>query len=109
MPARARHFPKSQARTAPLTPGDISSLLLEHGSMTLEYYSPRGLDKQTPHDKDEIYIVARGHGWFRAGDDRFSVTEGDALFVPAGQEHRFEDFTDVFETWVFFWGPKGGE
>jgi len=31
------------------------------------------------------------------------------LFVPARVEHRFEEFSDDFATWVIFWGPKGGE
>jgi mannose-6-phosphate isomerase-like protein (cupin superfamily) len=105
----SRHFPVAQARSAPITPNDISSLLLSHGSMTLEFYMPRGVDKQTPHSKDEIYIIAAGHGWFCSGADRFSVKQGDALFVPAGAEHRFEDFSDNFETWVVFYGPEGGE
>jgi hypothetical protein len=24
-------------------------------------------------------------------------------------EHRFEDFTEDFATWVVFYGPEGGE
>ncbi|MBV8668058.1 MAG: AraC family ligand binding domain-containing protein [Candidatus Eremiobacteraeota bacterium] len=109
MPEHSQHFSLSQARTAPITPNDISSLLLRHGSMTLEYYALHGHDEQTPHRQDEIYVIATGHGWFRSGDERFSVKEGDALFVPAGVEHRFEDVSDKFETWVVFWGPDGGE
>ena len=109
MQETSRHFPLARARHVPVTPDDISSLLLAHGSMTLEYYAPRGTDKQTPHTKDEIYIIAAGHGWFRSGSDRFSVTQGDVLFVPAGVDHRFEDFSDGFETWVVFYGPDGGE
>jgi hypothetical protein len=31
------------------------------------------------------------------------------LFVAAGQTHRFEDFSDDFAVWVFFYGPDGGE
>jgi hypothetical protein len=31
------------------------------------------------------------------------------LFVPAGIEHRFYDFSDDFCTWVMFYGPEGGE
>jgi len=31
------------------------------------------------------------------------------LFVAAGEEHRFTEFTDDFATWVFFYGPEGGE
>jgi len=34
---------------------------------------------------------------------------GDALFVPAGVEHRFTRFTPDFVTWVIFYGTKGGE
>ena len=109
MQKQARHFPLTSARSAPLTPNDISSLLLANGSMTLEFYAPRGTDSQTPHTKDEVYIIMRGQGWFRSGSDRFAVKNGDALFVPAGVEHRFEDFSDDFDTWVIFYGPEGGE
>jgi mannose-6-phosphate isomerase-like protein (cupin superfamily) len=109
MQKRSLHFRLPDARSAPLTPGDISATLLAHGSMTLEFYAPRGVDNQKPHTKDEIYILMKGHGWFRSGADRYSVERGDALFVPAGVEHRFEDFSDDFETWVIFYGPKGGE
>ena len=109
MPEGSRHFPLAQARLAPITPNDISSLLIQRGTMTLEYYMPRGQDTQKPHDKDEIYVIASGHGWFRSGDDRFSIKQGDALFVPAGVDHCFEDISDNFETWVVFYGPKGGE
>lgn len=34
---------------------------------------------------------------------------GDVLFVPAGVEHRFEDFSDDLAGWVVFYGPEGGE
>ena len=104
-----RHFSLSRAQAAPLTPGDISSLLLKRGSMTLEYYAPQGVDTQTPHIKDEIYIVSRGSGWLKSQSGRVECARGDAFFVPAGAEHRFEDFSSDFETWVVFYGPEGGE
>jgi hypothetical protein len=31
------------------------------------------------------------------------------MFVAAGVEHRFEDFTDDLAVWVMFYGPEGGE
>jgi quercetin dioxygenase-like cupin family protein len=43
------------------------------------------------------------------GDTRHRFQAGDAFFVPAGQVHRFEHFSDDFVTWVVFWGPPGGE
>jgi hypothetical protein len=29
--------------------------------------------------------------------------------VAAGVQHRFEEFSDDFATWVIFYGPEGGE
>lgn len=82
---------------------------IRHGSMRVGLYAPRGSDMQTPHDQDEIYIVQSGSGTFVKAGERVAFRPGDVLFVEAGVEHRFVDFTDDFETWVVFWGPKGGE
>jgi len=98
-----------EAKVAPPAPGRDSSLLLEHGTLELRFYAPRGNDAQTPHDRDELYVVASGHGTFVRGDARVSFGPGDALFVPAGVAHRFENFSDDFGTWVVFYGPIGGE
>ena len=106
VPAR---YPLADARAAPLQPGRASALLLTHGSLELRYYAPRGTDPQTPHTRDEVYVVASGRGWFVRGGERVPFEPGDALFVAAGVEHRFEDFTDDFATWVMFYGPEGGE
>lgn len=102
------------AKAAPIPEGARSSLLMRHGTMALRYYQPRGIDPQTPHDQDEIYIVAAGRGTVVSGPnearlERKSFGPGDAIFVPAGHVHRFIDFSDDFGVWVVFWGPKGGE
>ncbi|MCW3477810.1 cupin domain-containing protein [Limobrevibacterium gyesilva] len=97
------------ARAAPLEPGRASSRLLTHGSLELRFYAPKGRDDQTPHSRDEVYVVASGRGWFRRGEERVPFGPGDALFVAAGVVHRFEDFSDDFATWVMFYGPHGGE
>ena len=31
--------------------------LFEHGSLHVEIYKPEIHDKQTPHDRDEIYVI----------------------------------------------------
>lgn len=80
-----------------------------HGTMRLGYYAPRGHDPQEPHEQDELYFVSSGSGTFSCGDERRSFGPGDALFVPAGEVHRFEEFSDDFAVWVVFWGPAGGE
>ena len=89
--------------------GVRSVALFEHGSLQVKMYSPRGRDSQTPHPRDEIYVVARGCGVFFDGASRRRFQTGDLIFAPAGSEHRFEDFTDDFAVWVMFYGPEGGE
>ena|SRR5579884_3817904 len=84
--------------------------LFKHGTLAIELYAPRGIDRQTPHARDEIYVIASGTGTFRQGqfaDVKFGP--GDVFFVPAGVEHRFKDFSDDLAAWVFFYGPEGGE
>jgi mannose-6-phosphate isomerase-like protein (cupin superfamily) len=83
--------------------------LFQHGSLSVELYAPRGTDPQTPHTRDEVYVVVEGSGTFRNGIERHRFARGDVLFVAAGVEHRFEDFTDDLAVWVFFYGPEGGE
>ena len=99
---------KALAAIAESTDG-LYTVLLENGSMKLGYYKPVRVDKQRPHDQDEIYIVQTGYGTFIRGDEQISFKAGDALFVAAGVDHRFVDFTDEFGTWVVFYGPPGGE
>lgn len=98
-----------EARNAPLPPGRVSALLMTHGSMTLRFYAPRGTDPQQPHGQDELYIVANGTGIYVCDDRRTAFGPGDVLFAAAHAVHRFEDFSDDFETWVVFYGPEGGE
>lgn len=88
---------------------DAFATVLRHGSLQVGLYAPSGVDPQTPHTRDELYVVMRGAGWFVTGDVRQPFGPGDILHVPAGVEHRFEEFTDDFATWVVFYGPEGGE
>ena len=81
----------------------------EHGTASVELFAPVGADTQTPHAQDELYIVHTGTSAFIKAGERVDVGAGDVLFVEAGVEHRFADFSDDFSTWVIFWGPDGGE
>jgi mannose-6-phosphate isomerase-like protein (cupin superfamily) len=83
--------------------------LFRHGSLVVEFYKPKHIDRQQPHTRDEVYVVVSGSGAFIRGSERQSFEPGQVLFAPAGVAHRFDDFTDDFATWVFFYGPEGGE
>jgi mannose-6-phosphate isomerase-like protein (cupin superfamily) len=85
------------------------TVLSQNGSMRIEYFAPKGSDMQQPHRQDELYVIASGSSQFFREGEMISCTEGDVLFVPAGMEHRFINFTGDFATWVIFYGPDGGE
>jgi len=83
--------------------------VFRHGTLVVEIYAPVDRDPQTPHTRDEAYIVISGTGIFASDRGRQSFGPGDFLFAPAGVQHRFEDFSRDFATWVLFYGPEGGE
>jgi mannose-6-phosphate isomerase-like protein (cupin superfamily) len=83
--------------------------LFKHGTLSVGLYAPRGTDSQEPHTQDEVYIVMSGKGEFLAGSDTESFGPGDVVFVPAGMEHRFLNFSDDLAVWVIFYRPEGGE
>jgi mannose-6-phosphate isomerase-like protein (cupin superfamily) len=88
-----------------LPAGRRSSEVFVDGDIEIRLYAPKGHDPQTPHDRDELYIVASGQGKFLAGDQIYTFTPGALLYVAAHEVHRFEDFSDDFATWVVFYGP----
>lgn len=85
------------------------TVMMKHGSLTVEYFAPQEVDTQTPHKQDEIYVIIKGQAIFFRNGERVSCKGNDLLFVPAGMEHYFENFSDDFATWVIFYGPEGGE
>jgi mannose-6-phosphate isomerase-like protein (cupin superfamily) len=93
----------------PRAGGKRYAVLFRHGSLQLQVFAPRGRDTQRPHTRDEIYVVIKGSGTFVNGKTRVPFKPGDVLFAAAGEDHRFEEFGEDFFTWVFFYGPEGGE
>jgi mannose-6-phosphate isomerase-like protein (cupin superfamily) len=89
--------------------GERFARAFAHGSMSVEFYAPLGSDPQTPHTQDELYFVHAGIGEIVIAGQRHTCAPGDVFFVAAGIEHRFENFSSDFSTWVVFWGPQGGE
>jgi len=109
-PSEKRRVTVAEALVQLPTPeGKRSVAVLEHGSLVVKLYAPRGADPQTPHTRDELYVIVAGSGVFFDGEARQVFGPGDVLFAPAGVAHRFEDFTDDFAVWVMFYGPEGGE
>lgn len=85
------------------------AVVLRHGTMSVELYAPQEFDGQSPHAQDELYVIVSGTGTFNRAGERRPFKPHDVIFVEAGVEHRFEGFSDDFQTWVVFYGEKGGE
>jgi mannose-6-phosphate isomerase-like protein (cupin superfamily) len=105
----SNHLSISQAADLLKKSGNLFTEVFKHGTLSVEFYKPEKTDNQIPHDRDEAYIIATGTGSFYNNGMATDFKAGDFLFVPAGVEHRFIDFTNDFSTWVFFYGPVGGE
>jgi gentisate 1,2-dioxygenase len=89
----------------PLPAGRLSKQIFDTGEIELRFYAPDRVDRQVPHDRDELYFVASGTGTFVRERSRVPFRAGDVLFAAAGETHRFEEFTPDFATWVLFYGP----
>jgi mannose-6-phosphate isomerase-like protein (cupin superfamily) len=109
-PVRSRviRLAEAQARI-PGPPGEHSVSLLQRGTLNVKLSLPVPPNQQTPHIQDEVYIVIRGRGVLVHDGERDQFEAGDLMFVAAGTEHRFEDFTEDIAVWVVFYGPDGGE
>ena len=89
--------------------GERSALVLHRGTLDVRLSLPVAPNQQTPHDQDEIYAVIRGRGVLVHDGRRDVFQAGDLLFVAAGVEHHYADFSSDLALWRIFYGAKGGE
>lgn len=97
------------AAAIPGPAGERSALVLKRGTLDVRLSVPIPPNVQTPHTQDEIYIVIRGSGVLVHEDRCDPFTAGDLLFVAAGVEHHYADFSDDLALWRVFYGVEGGE
>jgi len=99
-----------EARAAiPWAEGQHAVEVLRRGTLNVRLSCPTPPNRQTPHEQDEIYVVMSGRGVLVADGERTPFEGGDLMFVAAGTEHHFEEFTEDIAVWVIFYGPPGGE
>jgi mannose-6-phosphate isomerase-like protein (cupin superfamily) len=84
---------------------------LEHlrtADLSVGTYSIRagGIDGQSPHTEDEVYVVTAGRAQFVEAAGPTPVQPGDVLFVAANAEHRFVDVSEDFAVAVIFGPPE---
>lgn len=58
-------------------------------------------DHQQPHEDDELYVVLDGRGVLTVEGEEIPVSEGQAVFVPAGAVHQFTGYEGLSVLVVF--------
>jgi quercetin dioxygenase-like cupin family protein len=66
-----------------------------------------GIDDQTPHTEDEIYVVTAGRATIDSGGERAQVGPGSVIYVPAAEVHRFTDVSEDLALLVIFAPAEG--
>jgi mannose-6-phosphate isomerase-like protein (cupin superfamily) len=82
---------------------------LESKDLSLGTYSipAGGLDDQSPHTEDEIYVVQSGYATLVTTSGAVEVGPGSVVFVPAGETHMFVDILEDLSLIVVFAPPYG--
>ena len=102
------HFAKAQA-AIPGPPREHALSFLQRGTLNVKLSLPVNPNQQNPHTQDELYMIVRGKGVLYHDGKRDVFGPGDLMFIAAGTEHHFEDFSEDLAVWVVFYGPEGGE
>jgi mannose-6-phosphate isomerase-like protein (cupin superfamily) len=58
-------------------------------------------DRQQPHAVDEVYVVLEGHGALDIEGKTVELQHGQAVFVPAGADHRFTGYEQMSVLVIF--------
>jgi mannose-6-phosphate isomerase-like protein (cupin superfamily) len=58
-------------------------------------------DRQQPHEDDEVYVVLNGRGSLEIEGEAVDLHVGNAVFVPAGAEHRFVGYEQLSVLVIF--------
>jgi mannose-6-phosphate isomerase-like protein (cupin superfamily) len=66
-----------------------------------------GVDDQSPHTEDEVYVVTAGRAKISTPTATVDVKPGSVIFVPAEEEHRFVEVAEDLTLLVVF-GPAYG-
>ena len=90
--------------------GPYLEFLRRRGMSVGLYALPAGSeDHQHPHAADEMYVVLRGQGKLRVGDQEHTVRQGSVVSVDHGEDHNFFDITEDLNLLVVFAPPEDPE
>jgi mannose-6-phosphate isomerase-like protein (cupin superfamily) len=93
--------------------GQSSYLLLGDGQFGAKHLAmtwvecPPGSEQQAHrHDtQEQVYVIIRGHGVMRVGDEQQTVSAGALVFVPPGSDHSVRNDSDEAMTYISATSP----
>ena len=88
--------------------GGVSPIQAEHFSMGLVVLEPDG--GQVPwhnQEQEEIYFVIEGSGEMCLGEERQSVSGGQAIYIPCGVFHQLTNTGETPLKMIYCYGPAG--
>jgi mannose-6-phosphate isomerase-like protein (cupin superfamily) len=87
--------------------GLTSHILLEEGdapggelSITWVDVEPGGEQKPHSHGPQQVYVITRGTGRMRVGEEESEVSEGQMVFIPPDTEHGILNTGDGVLTYI---------
>jgi len=87
--------------------GLVSHIFLEEGDapggeMSVTWVDVEPGNEQPPHSHppQQVYVVTRGTGRMRVGDEEREVSAGSMVFIPANTEHGIVNTGDEVLTYV---------
>jgi mannose-6-phosphate isomerase-like protein (cupin superfamily) len=87
--------------------GLVSHILLEEGdapggelSVTWVDVEPGSEQKPHSHGPQQVYVITRGSGRMRVGDEERDVSAGSMVFIPSNTEHGIVNTGDEQLTYV---------
>ncbi len=85
----------------------VSRILLHDGDLaetrlTVTWVDVAPGSGQRPHGHapEQVYVILRGRGRMRVGDEELVVGEGDLIHIPPGTLHGIENLADEVLTYV---------
>ena len=87
--------------------GLVSHILLEEGDATGGELSVTWVDVEPgsrqpvhSHPPQQVYVITRGQGRMRVGDEERDVGPGTMIFIPPGAEHGIVNSGDEILTYI---------
>lgn len=87
--------------------GLVSHILLQQGdvsdtqlAITWVDVAPRSSQKPHSHAPEQVYVIIKGKGLMRVGEEKQDVTEGDLIYIPPNVVHSIENLSNDMLTYI---------